>query len=131
MQCFVHFNRRVRPFVFDLDAVPLFDFFTQLQRFFELVARVEIEHVHPRLDLRDHVNDRAAFRAERRGHGELGEVMLDGPAHNFLRRGRFQLLAFGFQETPAIPAWPTTVGRPVGRVGSHRPPADSRPAPPE
>ncbi len=71
-------------FQFHLDAVLFRQAVAQFERLGELVAGLEIEHLRPRLDPRQHVNDHAAFRAEGGRHRQVGEEPVDRPADNFL-----------------------------------------------
>ena len=94
---FVLGNRLFGQLVLHRDAVPLDDLLAQIERFLKLVSRFEIKDRCLGRDLGKHVNDRHAFGAEGRRHGEFGRKAIDRPFQDFLRRCRFQLLAFGFQ----------------------------------
>ena len=80
----------LRPLQLDFNAVPRGNPVAQLERFLELIARIEVEHVRPRLDLGQPMDDHAPFRPKGRGHGQLGKIMLHGPGDDLPRRGRFQ-----------------------------------------
>src|SRR5207249_1578531 len=54
---FVFGDRQLGLHQLHLDAVALLDALADLQRFLELIAGVEVEDPHPRLDLREHVDD--------------------------------------------------------------------------
>ena len=63
----------------------------QRERFWELIAGVQIEHRRPRLDLGQPVNNDAAFGTEGRGHRQLGKIVLNRPSDDLGGRRRFQL----------------------------------------
>jgi hypothetical protein len=90
MQLFVLLNRRIRPLVFHFDPVPPLHFLAQVERFLELVARVEVENWRLRCDLGQHVDQHHAFRAEGRGHRELRPKAGRRPAEDVLRLRQLQ-----------------------------------------
>ena len=90
-------DRKLRPLQVDDHAIALGDAITQLKRLRKLVAGVEIKDIDPRLDLRQHGDDHAAFRPQAGGHGEAREVGFHRPGENFFRRGPFQGLTLTLQ----------------------------------
>ena len=95
MFAFVLLDGGIRPDVLHLDAVTRANALAQLQRFGELIARIEVEQTHARLDLRQHVDETATLCPERRRHRQLGEKGVDCPAHNQLGRGIPELFRGG------------------------------------
>ena len=92
---FIFLNGLAGVNVFDLDAVAGQDPLAQFQRLGELIAGLEIEDAHARLDLGQHVDDAVAFRSKRRAHGELWKERPHRPAQHGLRRLPFQFHARG------------------------------------
>src|SRR5262249_35416521 len=66
--------------VLDFDAVALLDALPCLKGFPKLIACVDVENAHPRLDGRQHMDDAIAFRPKRGGHRQAGEESSHGPA---------------------------------------------------
>ena len=77
---FVFLDRRFGPNVIHFDAVAILDPLAQFQRLLELVARLQIKNADVRLQLRQHVNDAVAFRAERSRHRQSRKKLGDCPA---------------------------------------------------
>ena len=67
-----------------MNAVLLVHPLAQFERLAELIARVEIEDIDPRLDLGQHGDDHAALGPQAGRHRETRKVAFDRPGKNFL-----------------------------------------------
>ena len=83
---FIFGNGQLRAHHLDRNAIPFLDLFAQIQRLLKLVARVEVENSHARLDFGEHVNQTTTFCTECRRHREPGVESLHSPAQDLLRR---------------------------------------------
>mmetsp|Transcript_27340 Transcript_27340/g.60383 ORF Transcript_27340/g.60383 Transcript_27340/m.60383 type:complete len:216 (-) Transcript_27340:27-674(-) len=93
---FVLFNRVFWLEQFDIDAELLANLIANVERFLELVARVEIENRRIRGNLGKEVKNYAPFRSEGGSHGQLQAKTLGTPTDDLFGRGRLEpLRGFG------------------------------------
>ena len=88
-------DRQLRLQHVDLDAVLLDNTVLQVERLLELVARVEVEDVGRRRELRDQREQEATLGAEGRPHREARRVALVGPSEDLVGSGRLEPLTLG------------------------------------